>query len=82
MGYENKTPIITDRVLLVVDWGFKVAMSRNDNHSRQLQKLVNATTYLTSSDFVGHRYDYSKYPYDILERRIIESQIEIRTNYK
>jgi hypothetical protein len=79
-GYENKTTQEIKRIFLVLDWGFKAALSRNDSHSQQLKKIYNMTKPIADFNDYGLQYDFSKYPYNIITAP--EHRIEIRTNYR
>jgi hypothetical protein len=82
-SYDNKIPIATEKILLIVDEGFKNIMSRNDRHAEQLRSIYNDTTN-TIFVFFG-KIDYPEvhgYPYSnsITESPVPEI-IEIKTNY-
>ena len=83
-GYEEKTPIETKKVLLIVDEGFLNAMSRNIPYAKILQNLYNSTRILISVNETVDRYDLNRYPYTNLNGTQMKnkSKLEqtIRTN--
>ena len=80
-GYEEKTPIETKKVLLIVDESFLNVMSRNIPYARVLQNLYNSTRILISVNETVDRYAMNRYPYTNLNEYTNEKQIEIRSNY-
>jgi hypothetical protein len=49
--YYDKTPYKTERVLLIVDPGLIMAMSRNDLAAKQIQKIYNAPNKISLASF-------------------------------
>ena len=76
-GYEEKTPIETKKVLLIVDESFLNVMSRNIPYARVLQNLYNSTRILVSVNETVGRYPMNRYPYTNLNEYTNEKLIEI-----
>jgi hypothetical protein len=80
-GYYTKYPVLTQKVLLVVDWGFRYAMSTHDRQAERLQNIYCKTHPIVSISDNVSKYDYNLYPYTILAEHPAEQRIEVRINY-
>lgn len=80
-SYDNKQPVTTQKVLLVIDWGFIHAMSANDTQAERLQNLYDRTNpiLLIAENFP--KYNLDMYPYTNLAEHPIEQRVEVRINY-
>ena len=80
-GYYTKYPVLTQKVLLVVDWGFRYTMSTHDRQAERLQNIYYKTHPIMSIADNVSKYDFNLYPYTILAEHPIEQRIEVRINY-
>jgi hypothetical protein len=81
LSYDSKQPPMTNRILLVVDWGFINAMLGHDKHAVLLQNNYNKTHNILSIVEEARKYDFNMYPYTNLAEHPMEQRILIRTNY-
>lgn len=80
-GYYTKYPVLTQKVLLIVDWGFRHAMSTHDRQAERLQNIYYKTHRILSVADNMSKYDFNLYPYTILAEHPTEQRIEVRINY-
>jgi hypothetical protein len=80
-SYDNKQPVTTQKVLLIIDWGFIQVMTANDRHAEQLQSIYGKTKPILSIVENTPKYSFDKYPYTNLAEYPIEPRIEVRINY-
>lgn len=80
-SYDNKQPITTQKILLVVESGFIHVMLGYDKQAKRLQEMYNNTKTILASTENRPKYDFDMYPYTNLAEYPIEERIEIRTNY-
>jgi hypothetical protein len=79
-SYDNKQPLTTQQVLLVVDWGFIHTMSGHDKQADRLQAIYNTTKIILSIAEYPQKYNLATYPYTNLAEHL-EKGIEIRINF-
>jgi hypothetical protein len=79
-SYDNKQPLTTQKVFLVVHWGFIHTMSGHDKQAERLQKIYITTKIIFSIAEYPQKYNFGKYPYTNLAEHL-EKGIEIRINY-
>jgi hypothetical protein len=79
-GYYTKYPVLTPKVLLVVDWGFRYTMSIHDRHAERLQNIYDKTHPILSIGDNLSKYNFNLYPYTILAEHPID-RVEVRINY-
>lgn len=77
-SYDNKQPAMTQRILLVIDWGFIHVMSGHDKHAEQLRSIYANTTRILSITENALKYNYNIFPYTNLREHSLEQRIEIR----
>lgn len=80
-SYDNKQPVTTQKVLLIIDWGFVQVMKANDRHAEQLQNIYDKTKPILSIIENTPKYSFNKYPYTNLAEHPIEPRVEVRINY-
>ena len=72
--YDNKQPITTQKILLVVESGFIHVMLGYDEQAKRLQEMYNNTKTILASAENRPKYDFDMYPYTNLAEYPIEEQ--------
>ena len=80
-SYYTKYPVLTRKVLLVVDWGFRNTMSLHDRQAERLQNIYDKTHPILSIADNLSKYNFNLYPYTILAEHPTEQRVEVRINY-
>ena len=73
-SYDNKQPAMTQRVLLVIDWGFIHVMSGHDKHAEQLRSIYANTMRILSITENALKYNYNIFPYTNLREHSFWSE--------